>query len=108
MPRYAVGAPGAVSTFLKAVNDSGLAVGTWYDERGVSHAFIYDTVGQTFTDLEPYVGHEPSWGGDVNNHGVVVGTVQAKDSTELGWKGSSFIYDKGAEPPVTFVMPTES
>jgi probable HAF family extracellular repeat protein len=102
-PASIVGAPDGVSTFLKAVNDSGLAVGTWYGERGDSHAFIYDIASQTFTDMEPYVGHEPSWGGDVNNHGVVVGTVQAKDSTDLMWKGSTFIYDRGAEPPLTFV-----
>jgi hypothetical protein len=75
--------PGAVGTELNDINDSGMAVGEWYDAHGRPHPFKYDTVTATFKTLRPPgTGYARAWA--INGHGLIA--LYSSDDV------SSFIY----------------
>jgi hypothetical protein len=75
--------PGAVGTELNDINDSGMAVGEWYDTHGRPHPFKYDTVTTTFKTLRPPgTGYGRAWA--INGHGLIA--LYSSDDV------SSFIY----------------
>jgi uncharacterized membrane protein len=80
---------GAVSASLRAINDAGVAVGTWRDGNGLSHAFMVDG-NNNATDLSALIGGRQSWGADINNNGVIVGGVDFGDGTTSNSKGFTF------------------
>jgi probable HAF family extracellular repeat protein len=91
---HAKGVHGPKSTFtaLNAINDAGVAVGSWDDETtGTRHAFAYDQHDQ-ITDLNPVLGASWAIASDINNQGVIVGG--ADFSGDGSWeKQHGFIYD---------------
>lgn len=65
-------APRNVQSEAYALNDTGQAVGVIYSP--LEHAFYYSGSGQ-IQDLSQVLGKPKSWASDINNAGVIVGTV---------------------------------
>ncbi|MGA2008210.1 MAG: DUF3466 family protein [Solirubrobacteraceae bacterium] len=95
-------APGAASSVLAKINDSGVAVGTWTDSKGLSHAYVW-TAADEFVDVSAMIDGVQSWGIDINNHGVAVGTVALEPPTSNPGTYCSFIYDPQASPKITYL-----
>ncbi|MGH8792014.1 MAG: hypothetical protein ACRDXX_05130, partial [Stackebrandtia sp.] len=77
-----VDVPG-VAGRLTGVNSSGLAVGSYQEEDGVAHAFVYED-GEV-TELE---GPESIAATGVNEHGDITGeSADAEESPALVWRG---------------------
>jgi probable HAF family extracellular repeat protein len=64
---------GATSLDALAVNDGGTLTGRYYDASGYPHAFRYDTVANTFTDVPYLSGATQATGQAINATGVVAG-----------------------------------
>jgi uncharacterized membrane protein len=81
---------GAVSAGLRAINDAGVAVGTWRDGNDLAHAFMVDG-NNNATDLSGFIERSrQTWGADINNNGVIVGTADFGDGTTSNYKGFTF------------------
>ena len=82
--------PGAASASLKAINDAGVAVGSWRDDDNLSHAFMVDA-NNNVVDLSGLIGGRESWAADINNNGQIVGQADFGDGTTPLFRG--FIYN---------------
>jgi len=80
----------AFSASLKAINDSGFAVGSFRDQDGVSHAFMVDP-NNGITDLSGMitnqVGGRQTWAADINNNGLVTGSIDFGDGNATNSRG---------------------
>jgi len=56
--------PGAVGSVLVAINDAGVAVGNWRDQRDFRHAYIYDQ-NNNIIDLAARLRALQSWAADI-------------------------------------------
>jgi probable HAF family extracellular repeat protein len=78
-----MGVPVSSNTFATSINDSGKAVGTYYDSATGYHAFLWTQNGgvQDLGNLgQPY-----ATAGSINSYGEVVGRSEAKPNTTLGY-----------------------
>ena len=82
---------------LKAINDQGIAVGTWSDGNR-SHPFLVDPQNNA-VDLRESVVALRGWAADVNNHGIIVGGIRTGDEDDSPSRG--FLLD-GSSGDVQF------
>jgi len=67
--------PAATQTYLEGINDIGLATGSWTDTAGDNHAFMLDTITNTYTPIVPPGSYANAQAFGVNDLGaIVVGT----------------------------------
>jgi probable HAF family extracellular repeat protein len=95
-------APAASSSVLSKINDSGVAVGTWTDSSGATHAYLW-TANDSFQDLSVMLDGTQSWGADINNDGVVVGTVELSPPSAYPRVYRSFIYSPNGSPQIRYL-----
>jgi hypothetical protein len=95
-------APAGSSSVLSKINDSGVAVGTWTDFNGSAHAYLW-TANGSFKDLSAMLDGTQSWGADINNDGVVVGTVELAPPSAFPGVYRSFIYSPGGSPQIRYL-----
>ncbi|MGH7934949.1 MAG: hypothetical protein ACREQN_17550, partial [Candidatus Binataceae bacterium] len=85
---------GEASTYLQAVNNAGLAVGYYYDNSGLSHAFTIDTnSGDTCNPLPFSCPDCVALG--INDAGWIVGAENADSNNPQG-----FVYKPGQSQPL--------
>lgn len=71
----------ADGTALEGINDSGQAVGQWFDSAGNTHSFLLDIASQTFTDI--LVSGAPNvFAWNINNQG---GVAVSSDAGSFVW-----------------------
>lgn len=95
--------PQGGQTVLKAVNDSGIAVGSGYAKQGsgvAKHAVLYDG---TLHDLGTLLGGSFSYADDVNASGVIVGTAQDGNN-----RTKAFRYQNGSVQELGLASPSAS
>jgi uncharacterized membrane protein len=88
--REVIGEPGVL--IPRAVNNAGMIVGVRYDGEGRTHAVIWSREGG-HKQIEKPKGYERSEAFDVNNDGVVVGTVDGPHASKIG--PNAFAYRNG-------------
>jgi hypothetical protein len=89
---------GSTATFFESINNNGLAVGQWTDHSGNDHPFTFNSITDTFTELDSLglVGFD-AFG--VNDHGDVVLTGFA-DGVQ-----KNYLYNANGVPePATWAM----
>jgi probable HAF family extracellular repeat protein len=62
--------PGASSTFVNSINNSGQVVGTYRDSADLAHGFLFS--GGVFTQLD-FPGSPETFANGINNAGAIVG-----------------------------------
>ena len=77
--------PQAVNANLKAINDQGIAVGTWSDGSR-SHPFLVDAQNNA-VDLRESIVALRGWAADINNSGTIVGGIRTGDTDDSPSRG---------------------
>ncbi len=88
VPYTILDAPGAVSTFVHAINNRGQILGTYVGQNGNSYAFVYEA--GVYTVLAPPDGARGVTGYGINDKDQIVGQVLGSDSAQHG-----FLYHRG-------------
>jgi uncharacterized protein (TIGR03437 family) len=82
-----IDAPGAKSTVVLQINNSGLIVGEYVDDA-ISHGFLLAPDGKTFTSFDTGFGDTEPYG--MNDNGDVVGRIYVEaGSQRQGWLRSA-------------------
>ena len=89
--------PGDTLSCLNAINDHGVAVGTWTDVKGLCHGFIY--ASGALTPLDPVLGSSWSTANDISDRGHIVGAAVFDMSADASHM-HAFLYDPAASPMV--------
>jgi probable HAF family extracellular repeat protein len=72
-------------SYVRGLNDAGVAVGRYVDARGAVHGAIW-RVGASRIDIPPLPGHTHAGAEDINNDGIVVGIAFGADvETDKAW-----------------------
>lgn len=102
--------PGARSTYYYALNNSGDAVGSWYDAANKQRGFVFTKATSTFQNID-YPGSIETSAVEINDYGVVAGFYCSNKPSSyceqykgLTWSAGNFtIYDKGYSTILTGV-----
>ncbi len=89
-------APGANETEFYQVNNSGQVAVSYYGADGIYHAAVYNSAGQSWTNLPDIPGYAENLAGGINNSGTVLGDPFINTSYQGGvgwtWNGTSYSF----------------